>query len=155
MPALFAWKANDADAQSSIHGVRRSYDHPYASTPATPEYIIAGSAAFIIRGSTNQNLQIAANNNFVSTQAITYGTTFYFGCVFDGTNITSYLNNSAGTPFAYTTAFLSPGDTVVGATAISGGAPTNGFWHGPISEIVVTNNAISSTDRANYFASRW
>src|SRR5258708_23377658 len=28
MPALFARKASDADAQSQIHGVRRSNDHP-------------------------------------------------------------------------------------------------------------------------------
>jgi hypothetical protein len=127
------------------------------ATISGADYNFAGSAAFILRDASNQNLQIGASGSFVSTQAITYGTTFYFGSVFDGANITSYLNNSAGTPSAYTAAFVSGGDLGVGA-AVASGTATNGFWDGPLSEIVITTNAINSTDRANlqaYFASRW
>lgn len=84
------------------------------------------------------------------------GTNYRFGNIYDNVNDTNYVNNVAGTPVATSgLTWTSPGTIIVSAETTS--SPT-AFWDGPISELVVTNMAISIGDRLsldNYFRAKW
>jgi hypothetical protein len=89
--------------------------------------------------------------------AVSLATTLHVGTVYDGTNVTTWLNNSTSSSTAQTSAWATPGRINVGGP-IAVGETAQAGWDGPISEVVITTSALSSTDRANldaYFARRW
>lgn len=112
----------------------------------------ADSGCFIMAA----GLGLAAwRNGQMSTTAYTTSTNYRFGSIFDGANNTFYLNNAASTPVASTGAFFSTGNISIGS--LRSDTPLN-LWDGPLSEIVLTNTALSSTDRGNldnYFRAKW
>jgi hypothetical protein len=83
-----------------------------------------------------------------------------FGGVADGNIIQSYVNGlAAGSPGSGSNAFISGGYIAVGGGTNSGGA-TGGanYWDGNISEVVITNQAMTPTDIAKldaYLVKRW
>ena len=88
----------------------------------------------------------------LSSGATAPGTWTQLGSIFDGTNNTVYINNSAQTPAASSASFGSTGNLFVGS-----GGPFVPFG-GQIAEVIVTNTAVSSTDRNNintYFTTKW
>jgi hypothetical protein len=92
---------------------------------------------------------------------VSFATTLQMGTIYDGANVTTWLNNSASASAAQTSAWSSPGTLVVGtdqAVAQTPNTAANSTFDGTVSEIVITNSALSLTDRAKleaYFASRW
>jgi hypothetical protein len=96
-----------------------------------------------------------------SAAVSTLATTVHVGTVYDGTNVTTWLNNSTSASAAQTSAWSSPGTLVVGTDQAAAQTPTttpNNTFDGLASEIIITNTALSLADRASleaYFASRW
>ncbi len=92
---------------------------------------------------------------FLSSSAITYGNNYRLGSVYDGTNHTIYINNTAGTPAASTGSFNNT-DVVLGI-----GTNTGFFseaWKGVICEVFVCKVAPDSTTRTqidDYFKAKW
>ncbi len=78
----------------------------------------------------------------------------FFGLILNGAVSTPYLDNvaqSTGTN-ALTTAMI------IGGRTLSEIDSTLNQWEGPISDIVITNSALRSTDRNNldtYFTCQW
>lgn len=84
-------------------------------------------------------------------------TTFQFGAVFDGTDATVYLNNTEAASEAINMNFSDAGLIELFSNYNFGSAGGN-TWDGAIGEIVLTNGAMSSDDRASlatYFSGRW
>jgi hypothetical protein len=109
------------------------------------------SASWLLRNGSTDAIEAFRNGGALSSSAITLNTNYRLGVIFDGANATSYVNNVAGTPSAYTNAWGSPGEFTVGSNLGLAG------WEGPILEIVVTNSALNSTERGNldsYFTTR-
>jgi hypothetical protein len=81
-------------------------------------------------------------------------TNYRLGFIYNGTNGSSYVNNVGYNPAAFTLSFGSPGTIGVGQSITD----INQCWDGPISEVVLTNSALSSGDRTsldNYFKAHW
>lgn len=115
-----------------------------------------GSCIFMIRnGGSNAFAGYRSIPGFVGSQAISLATTYRMGIVFDGTNATTYLNNANPTATACTDSLSNGGLISIGAHNTAG--PQEG-WDGPIGEIIITNQAMSSGDRASldaYLVARW
>lgn len=86
-------------------------------------------------------------------------TNYRFGNIYDNTNNTNYVNNVAGTPVAATgLTWTSPGAIIVSSSTLGSITCGGACWDGPISELVMTNTALSNTDRTNldnYFKTKW
>jgi hypothetical protein len=90
-------------------------------------------------------------NGIQSTVNITLDTTYRAGFIYDGVNVTPYLNNIAGVPVASAGNFSSPGTLCVGK-------PSGYGWDGPVGEIVITNTALDVDERLmldEYFVARY
>lgn len=75
-------------------------------------------------------------------------TNYRFGLILDGTNVTLYLNNVAGTPAALSWSWTSPGGFWL----------TNTGFAGKIAECCFFNDDLSSGDRNSldsYFTTKW
>ena len=82
--------------------------------------------------------------------SVTASTETRMGMIFDGVNATPYKNNVAGSTNALNFSWTSPGTLHVGTGGSAG-------WDGEIREIIITNTALNSTDRASldaYLVSR-
>ena len=94
-----------------------------------------------------------------STNDITLSTTMRFGAWADGTNLINYVNNAAHGTTTANEAFAATGVGCVTMGGFGNGCSSNGGgWNGPIYEVIVTNGAMSSGDRAlldTYLAGRW
>jgi hypothetical protein len=81
------------------------------------------------------------------------------GATADGTIVESIVNGVAGVTISGSDAFVSGGCIGIGASVISNCTSSNGSpWTGVMSEFVVTNVAISSTNMAlldAYLVARW
>jgi hypothetical protein len=92
-------------------------------------------------------LEATAANGTWGSSTFTVNTEGRYGVINDGTNFTPYINNVAGTPATKTITFATPGS--LGASG--------GQFDGSIREIIFTNTALSSGDRASldaYLVSR-
>jgi hypothetical protein len=103
---------------------------------------------------TSTQLKAFHNSSNAVNNGISQNTWAQMGSIFDGTNLTVYVANVAGTPVAQ-------GGGSFGATGAlelfqnaNGGNPLSGS----IAELVITNTALGATDRATlatYFTNRW
>lgn len=118
----------------------------------------AGGTIFICRTGVTSALQTYRVGG-EGQQAISLATNMIVGFISDGANNTPYLSNVAGTPFPDTNTNTTGGYLAIGSQLNAGGALASGaYWNGPISEIVLTNAAMSSGDRASlqtYLSGRW
>ncbi len=125
------------------------------------------SGDFITAFRNNGANSVCSDKGAVSTSgggtgcpSVTLSTELRFGGIADGSNITSYLNNVAGTSAAVTDASANNGCISVGQGTNACNFTLSAFsgWDGVISEIVLTNTALSSSDRAlldSYLSGRW
>lgn len=127
----------------------------YIENGQTDDTFSSHSAAWILTTSGNSVLDSYRAAFFAADTNFPPATNFRFGNIYDNTNNTNYINNVAGTPVAATSlTWTSPGTITVGAQTV---VPTS-FWDGPISELIVTNSALSSGDRLSldtYFKTKW
>lgn len=126
------------------------------STPTFARIISYGTAAtqrdFLGAGSPITDLFTfdgsASAHNTIATAA-----NLRVGTIWDGANMTVYVNNSGGTPAGYATSFTDNQQMSVGC-AVSGANP----FDGNISEVVITLSAIGAADRNSldsYFTSKY
>lgn len=117
----------------------------------------SGCNIFILRDSSN-NAVNGFNNGaaFYGTSSVSLATTTRIASILDGTNGNVYINNGTPNTSAVSASFVNNGYIALGAhSAVA--SPIEG-WSGPISEVVITNQAMSSTDRNNmdsYLTGRW
>jgi hypothetical protein len=132
----------------------------YIGTSNVTDFSDVGSASWIdiftISGSTGNTGTY--RNGFYAEDSLTIGAPTRFGNIFDDTLDTNYIDGVAqgGTASATGLNWASPGTITVSSAAYN--FATGGFWNGPISEIVITNTALSPTDRTNldnYFKAKW
>jgi hypothetical protein len=93
------------------------------------------------------------NSGNKSSGTITASSWNQVGSIFDGANDTMYIANAGQTPVAATPTFASPVIIDVFCDGGLGISPT-----GQAAEIIITNTALSSTDRTNlasYLTARW
>jgi hypothetical protein len=111
-------------------------------------------AALILRDNSNNNVQSYRNSGAMSTKAITAATPCSIFSIYDGTNHTMYVNNSAsGTPVASTANF-----TATGVLLKIGEDANLNSWNGHIVEVIVAKTAPDSTLRTtiqDYLAAKW
>lgn len=114
----------------------------YAKEGDAGDWSSVGSASFIMQSSSSNICAMRSEVN-LATKSVTVDAPRRFGCVFDGTNVTMYENNVAGTPVANNGTFSSPGTLMVSTmlydTYLSGEGQYQ-QWDGLISEIVVVGN---------------
>jgi hypothetical protein len=114
------------------------------------------SVALLIRGALpSTDISPVYDSAGQATATISLATNYRLGVVIDGANVAIYVNNSVGGSggSAPTLTWGSPGRFYVGRSPNA-----NEHWDGPVSEIVLTNTALSSTDRDrldNYFKNEW
>ena len=132
----------------------------FQGTATFDDWNCAESAVLISRSGTSNTIESTKNSAQRGSQSISLNTNYRIGVIYDGADATIYLNNSANTPVALTTAFGSDGG--VARIGIGNGFVNTTFggsaWEGPISEIVITNTALSSGDRNSlddYFTTKW
>jgi hypothetical protein len=122
----------------------------FLGTGAVNDYDNTASVAAILRNDVSNGIA-SYRTTPLGTQAISLATNYRLGAIFDGANQTLYVNNVAGGTAASTGSFAAIGTLYAGKFA-------GGTWAGPLSEIVVTNTALSSGERTsldNYFKSKW
>jgi hypothetical protein len=105
----------------------------------------ANSAIFFFLSNT-PDFTYAHASGTGTPQSVTADAETRIGMIFDGTNATPYKNNVAGSSSALNFNWASPGTFRIGGTFV-----------GEIREVVITNTALSSTDRGNldtYLVSR-
>jgi hypothetical protein len=129
----------------------------YSTVPDTGDndYSAATTAAFFLRDSTNNAIGGYRNGGAKGVKAVSLATPCRMGSVYDGTNHTAYVDNSAGTSVSSSGAF-----TNTGAVFILGRGGDSGYWNGFICEVIVciTDLTADSTTRADmdsYFTTRW
>ncbi len=114
---------------------------------------VAGSVCGILRNSSN-NEYGSYTAGLRCAQAISLATNYRLGVIYDGSDVTPYLNNVAGTPGgAYSTALDASGRLALGRTFSA-----SECWDGPISEVIIANSALSAGDRNSldtYFKAKW
>jgi len=128
----------------------------YYANAQTNDTTNSQSAAWIMVTQSSGAMSSYRAGFFANDAAFFSNTTDYrFGNVYDNTNNTNYLNNSAGTPVAAVgVAWNTPGTLALSTDNTGGGS----FWDGPISEIIVTNTALDAFQRSfldSYFRTKW
>lgn len=127
----------------------------YVENGQTSDGVSNHSAAWLLNSS-GTTFASYRNGFFANDSSFSLNTNLRFGNIYDNTNDTNYVNNVAGTPVAATgLTWTSPGTILIGTASTT--SPAN-FWSGPLSEIVITNTALSSGDRLNldnYFKIKW
>jgi hypothetical protein len=122
----------------------------------------AGGFTYLFRQSTTNFFETEKGITVVVGSpyaAVSLATETRFGGIANGTTIQSYVNGAtAGTAGSGSIAFTSGGYIALGSSIASGGGTGAALWDGNISEIIITNNAMSSGDIAlldAYLAARW
>lgn len=110
----------------------------------------------LLRDVNNRGIQGYYNNLPLSQLAVSaYDTPFYATSVADGTNLTNYVNGTAGTPGAMSM----PGSFAITKYAVGIQPNTNGdYWKGYVSEVLIYNSALSTPNRQlveTYLATKW
>lgn len=122
----------------------------------TTDFGSAGSTGWLLRDGTNNKITTYNGGvGFAANESISLSTNYRLGAIYDGTNETIYINNSAGTPVAATITWNSPGGIIFSSQAYTTGVAS---WSGPIAEIVVVNSAATSGQRNSldtYFTGKW
>jgi hypothetical protein len=113
----------------------------YVANGQSADFNNDGSAAVILRNGTGNSLWTYRNGVLADT-SISLATNYRLGVIFNGTNATQYVNNSAGSSGACSLAWGATGRIGVGNQI---GAATS--WDGPVAEVVVTNTALDATNR--------
>jgi hypothetical protein len=132
-----------------------------ADTGSSSDYDYFTNVAAILRDNTNNSISGYFSAVQKGIKALSPATNARFGSVWDGTNHTPYVNNAAGTSVAAATLLGASGNIRVGASlGYSLGIQTaaGAAWDGVISEIVVTNTALSEPDLLlldDYFKAKW
>ena len=135
-----------------------AYDRMLSYSMGSNDYSNANSAAFLLQDNTNLAIQGFRGNAAKSTSAaLTAGTAYRFGSVFDGTNHTIYINNSASSAVSSTGTFGANGLISFGAEPP---ALTAATWTGIVAEIILctddlTAGSTARSDMDNYFTTRW
>jgi hypothetical protein len=137
--AFFAGRMN-----SATDGSGRAVS--YTATGQTRDHDNTASAAWLCRnGSNNELLTYRSNGTIVDVTAISMDIDLHIGSIFDGVNVTEYIDNVTGSAVAASPSWGSPGTLAFGDEAVFGGGSTS--WDGPIAEIVITNTALAAADR--------
>jgi hypothetical protein len=113
---------------------------------------------FLHKDDASNALWTVKNSTALAIESISDGTTYRLGVVYDGANATLYVNNVAGTPVANSTSVTSPGQFGMGADGWTGSGGPFGAVDIVISEVVVYNTALNSTQRTqldDYFTTHW
>lgn len=121
----------------------------YLGTGETGDYSDSHSCIAIGRQSTDNTILVYRILGVKSTALIDVDTNYRLGSIFDGADNTLYVNNDAATPVASGGTFNSPGTI---------GISYANEWAGPIAEIIVTNTALTPTERNqldDYFTEKW
>jgi hypothetical protein len=120
----------------------------YSKTAGFNDFDNPGSAAILIRDSSNNGIATYANSVEVVTAPITPSANHRLGIIFDGTNITPYVDGVAGTSGAYSHSWISGGPFSVGNNKNA-----NAGWDGAVAEVVVATRDCTSqvTQLDNYF----
>jgi hypothetical protein len=111
----------------------------YSQSTGHNDFDNAGSAAAILRDAANNGFATYDNASQRCTTSISLATNYRLGMIFDGTNITPYVNGVAGTPSAYSSSWVSGGPLSIGNNFNQ-----NAGWDGAVAEIVITNSDITS-----------
>jgi len=122
----------------------------FIGTGQAHDYDNNSSFVSFINGSTS--VGISSNSN-ASIGPTALNTWFEFGGIFDGANITAYINNSAQAPAAFAGTLGAAGTSALGCDFVN-----DGQLDGDIAEVFLTNTALSPTDIGNihtYFQSKW
>jgi hypothetical protein len=130
----------------------------FVGTIAGTDFSDIGSSAWILREGANDRITTYTSGSQRGFDNISLATNYRLGAIFDGTNVTRYINNVAGTPAADTHAWANSATILSVGSRIIGGLLTGGAWEGPISEIVVGNAAYNGTERNAldaYFTCQW
>jgi hypothetical protein len=99
-------------------------------------------------------LRTFRNAGPLNARSVSLDTNYRIGGIWDGTNYTNYINNSAGTPTANTGTFGSTGTLHFVNPGDGGAAAMVGY----VCEMVIIKRALDSGERAEldaYFTSRW
>lgn len=119
----------------------------YVENGQTADTISSHSAAWLLLSPGTPSLASYRAGFFANDNVAIFNVNMRVGNVYDNTNDTGYLNNVAGTPVAASgLTWTSPGTLLISTADTA--SPT-AFWDGPIAEVVVTNTALSGTDRTN------
>lgn len=121
-----------------------------------------GGAAIIVRNNSDNKITTYGFSTQLGLNSISLATNYRLGIIFDGANVTQYINNVAqASPVAYTRSFtgVAPrfgiGNRI--ASGIFAGA-SGSAWEGSVAEIVLTSSALSGTELNNldaYFTGQW
>lgn len=136
-----------------------NFDQAFVYAPPAGNSNGPGGTFFAILNGVNPQIFGAKNN--VGSGNISFGsfgTVGRFGYVNDGTNGTSYVNNTPGTSTANTDASVSAGCIAVSGGLNAGCGTTGTMLDGGMSELIIYNTALSASDRASldaYLAARW
>lgn len=103
------------------------------------DYGADGSSAWIFRDATNNAIQTYRNGLGVVTTAISLATNYVLGCIYDGTNVTHYVNGATGSTTTINKNWVSAGTFAIGNGINAGGLVHLNAWDGPIAEVIVTN----------------
>jgi len=133
----------------------------FCGSATSTDFSSGGSSAVFTRDSTNNNIEGFTGSAAVGQTAISASTNLRFGIVYDGVNGTTYINNVLGAATGSAANWGTSGTLRIGGDlAVTSGTlstPSN-MWDGPISEVVVLKQTMSSTDRSNldaWFKFNW
>ena len=122
----------------------------------------SGANSIVAVGDTSNGSQFTSEQNGVAGNQVSISTSLQYrlGVVQNGTSFVQYVNNVAQSTITGTSLTLTNLEFIaVGGRLNTGGLLAAGqFWDGPISEIVVTNGALNSTQLNNldtYFTCQW
>ncbi len=114
------------------------------------------AAVLIRRDGSAERIDARRNSTDLSEKAITYGTPFIGGSVYDGTNQTTYVDGVAGTAVASSGNFLT--GTFPTLYVLGNGNAAPSYWIGGVGEIIVVIGEVTTGDRQKvegYLAHRW
>lgn len=124
----------------------------YAQDAGNADFSANGSAAWLNRNLTGGNGINTYRNGLDNIDtAISLNTNYLLGCIYDGTNVTHYVNATAGSTAAINQNWVSGGTFAIGNAIVPPFNPNAAAWEGPIAEVIVTN-ADNTADVANIYA---
>ncbi len=124
--------------------------------PADQDYSNGGRVWALRDGSSNA-IEVY-NGGALASNAVSLATNYRFGSVYDGVNVTTYVNNANATAAGDSNAMTSAGAIGIGIEVSFGVWGGTQGWDGPISEAVMTTGALSAGDRTSlddYFKTHW
>jgi hypothetical protein len=154
--------SGSAFAIGTMNTVTASFGRLVTYAPPSAADNATGGYTFLFRQSTNNFIETEKGITVVVGSpyaAVSLATETRFGGIANGTTIQNYINGvAAGTAGSGSTAYISGGYIAIGTAISSGGSAPSALWDGNLSEIIITNNAMSPTNIAlldAYLAARW